>query len=136
MKSEKVSNQFNFLLGSKISFGHTFKISKGGNIHIPLLVFAYGNSAIAIYILCFSICIHFKQKAVPPKVVGVITPYYNLFEQWKKDIGLSLYPKNVKFVIINDVQSLTGMRFSAIEKGYKNWEVNEYIHTAAKFRVR
>lgn len=56
---ETQSKQFQFIGKSKISFSHTFKRSEGGNIHLPFFVVAFGNKAVVVYLLCFSVCIHF-----------------------------------------------------------------------------
>jgi len=57
---ETQSKQFQVTRKIGINFSHTFKRSKAGNIHLPFFVIAFGNNAVAVYLLCFSICIYFR----------------------------------------------------------------------------
>ena len=69
-------------------------------------------------------------------VIGVVTPYGNLFEQWKRDIGVRLYGDGAKYKHIRCIDAIRGCEFYTVEKGYKYWEVDEVVYNAAVLRVR
>ena len=69
-------------------------------------------------------------------VIGVVTPYGKSFEQWKSDIGFKTYGEDAKFIQIRRMEDVIGRKYSAIEKGYKYYEIDSGIYDAAVLRVR
>ena len=69
-------------------------------------------------------------------VIGVVTPYFRLFEQWKRDIGFKTYGEDAKFIQLRCMEDVVGREFFTIEKGYKHYEIYSGIYDAAILRVR
>jgi len=81
------------------------------------------------------------EKAMPYDalscpVIGVVTPYFRLFEQWKRDIGFKIYGEDAKFIQLRRMEDVVGREYFTIEKGYKHYEIDSDIYDAAILRVR
>jgi len=76
-----------------------------------------------------------RYDALICPVIGVVTPYGNLFEQWKRDIGIQLYGDRAKYRQIRRIEDIRGCEFYTVEKGYKYWEVDEDVYNAAVLRI-
>jgi hypothetical protein len=55
--SEKIKT-YKFIGNTSISFSHCFCLSKEGNVHVPLLVFAFGRDGFLVYLLGFGLSIN------------------------------------------------------------------------------
>ena len=69
-------------------------------------------------------------------IIGVVTPYFRLFEQWKRDIGFKTYGEDAKFIQLRRMEDVVGREYFTIEKGYKHYEIDSDIYDAAILRVR
>lgn len=82
-----------------------------------------------------------STKAMPYNVllcpvIGVITPYFRLFEQWKRDVGFKTYGEDAKFVQLRRMEDVVGREYYTIEKGYNHYEIDSGVYDAAVLRVR
>lgn len=68
--------------------------------------------------------------------IGVITPYFRLFEEWKKDIGYKTYGKDATFIKISRMEDVVGRSYYTVEKGYKYYEVNSDVYDYAMLHIR
>jgi len=69
-------------------------------------------------------------------VIGVVTPFFRLFEQWKRDVGFRTYGNDAKFVQLRRMEDVVGRDYFTIEKGYKHYEIDSEVYDAAVLRVR
>ena len=72
------------------------------------------------------------------KIVAVITPTTDLFQEWISDMDLKVY-EDEDFIIfkkVSDLDSLKGVELFACVMGYQHDKVDENIKIVAKMRVR